>query len=141
MTREDFELWKQIERNDKMIVCNKLDREGFSCVTMDGLEGIAVSAVMGTGIPQLREALRLRVENEVRYTSHDYLISSLRHRDILKRTLHRLEHAQEGVQAGLSEELTLIDLHAAQQDLGEITGHVTIEDIYQQIFQKFCIGK
>jgi tRNA U34 5-carboxymethylaminomethyl modifying GTPase MnmE/TrmE len=37
--------------------------------------------------------------------------------------------------------MPLIPLHSALQDLGEITGEVTIDDIYQHIFQKFCIGK
>jgi tRNA modification GTPase len=55
--------------------------------------------------------------------------------------LDRLIHAQQGIEKGLSEELPLLDLHAAMRELGEITGEVTPDDIYLHIFQNFCIGK
>jgi tRNA modification GTPase len=41
----------------------------------------------------------------------------------------------------MSEEFPLMDLHEGLRNIGEITGEVTIDDIYQQIFSNFCIGK
>jgi len=40
-----------------------------------------------------------------------------------------------------SEEFAMVDLHQGMQSIGEITGQVTIDDIYQHIFSNFCIGK
>jgi tRNA modification GTPase len=141
LTLEDFELWAETNKRNKIIVCNKLDKTPFSSHSLDGSEAIDVSAVGGAGATQLREALNSRIEKEIRYSSEDYLISSIRHRDILRRTVNRLERARQGVLDGLSEELPLVDLHAAIQDIGEITGQVSMDDIYLQIFQNFCIGK
>jgi len=138
---QDILLWREIGSKNKMLVYNKLDKESFQERPFEGWNGISVSASTGAGMSALRQVLSERVEKEIRYSEQDYLISSVRHRDILKRTVGRLERAHKGIQEGLSEEFPLLDLHAALHDIGEITGHVTIDDIYQQIFQNFCIGK
>jgi tRNA modification GTPase len=134
-------LWKEIQNKPKLLVFNKLDKEGFQERRLDGCEGVSVSATSGAGVSALRHLIAERVEYDIRYSSHDYLISSIRHRDILNRSLERLMKAQVGIEQGLSEELPLLDLHAAMRDLGEITGQVTVDDIYLHIFQNFCIGK
>ena len=67
--------------------------------------------------------------------------SSVRHRDLLKQAETSLERSKSGIEQGLSEEFPLMDLHDALRKIGEITGEVTIEDIYSHIFSNFCIGK
>jgi tRNA modification GTPase len=45
------------------------------------------------------------------------------------------------LRTSLPLDLVAVDLHAALDHIGEITGHVTSEDILDQIFREFCIGK
>jgi tRNA modification GTPase len=42
---------------------------------------------------------------------------------------------------GLSEEFVLVDLHAALREFGAITGETSVEDLLNEIFSRFCIGK
>jgi tRNA modification GTPase len=49
--------------------------------------------------------------------------------------------AREAIESGATEEITLNELHAALRHVGEITGAVTLDDLYDRIFSTFCIGK
>jgi tRNA modification GTPase len=100
-----------------------------------------VSSLTGQGMEQLIQRIQGYIENRVRYSSEDSLISNMRHRDILTQVVQTLDRAFDGVSSRMSEEYVLLDLHVALQLIGEITGEVTIEDIYQHIFSSFCIGK
>ena len=64
-----------------------------------------------------------------------------RHVDALQRALHCLQQAASSFVASRSGELVAEDLRAAQQNLNEITGEFTSEDLLGKIFSSFCIGK
>ena len=64
-----------------------------------------------------------------------------RHVDALQRALHCLQQAASSFAASRSGELVAEDLRAAQQNLNEITGEFTSEDLLGKIFSSFCIGK
>jgi tRNA modification GTPase len=64
-----------------------------------------------------------------------------RHVDALQRALHCLQQAANSFEASRSGELVAEDLRAAQQNLNEITGEFTSEDLLGKIFSSFCIGK
>jgi len=138
---EDFSLWAQTKNKERLLVCTKSDMPGFEMRDPGNSEAFAVSAVTGTGLSQLLKMIQSVVEKKIKYSSQDSLISSFRHREILLRTLASLELAREGINAGFSEEFPLLDLQEGLRSLGEITGEVTVDEIYQQIFSKFCIGK
>ncbi|MBI3248096.1 MAG: tRNA uridine-5-carboxymethylaminomethyl(34) synthesis GTPase MnmE [Deltaproteobacteria bacterium] len=69
------------------------------------------------------------------------IVSHLRHRDALLKTKQFLDNALAGLRSGLPLDLVAVDLHAALAHIGEITGHITSEDILDRIFREFCIGK
>jgi tRNA modification GTPase len=138
---EDFSLWEQVKNKERMVLVTKADLPEFAIHNPDGNESLAVSAVTRNGVSDLLERIQSVVEKKIKYSSEDSLISSFRHREILSRCLASLERAREGVNAGLSEEFPLLDLQEGLGSLGEITGEVTVDEIYQHIFSKFCIGK
>ncbi len=72
---------------------------------------------------------------------HNLVVTNVRHRDSLVKTEQSLKNALTGLQMELPLDLVAVDLHAALAHIGEITGHVTSEDILDQIFREFCIGK
>ena len=95
----------------------------------------------GEGLDDVLDVVRQRMEDRVMFSPKDSMISNLRHRELLSNAAKLLGRARECIIAGSSEEVPLVDLHAAMSLIGEITGEVTIDDIYQHIFSNFCIGK
>ena len=69
------------------------------------------------------------------------LVTRVRHRDALIKAEYCLTNARDGLNNGLPLDLVAVDLRAGLDQIGEITGHISSEDILDQIFREFCIGK
>ncbi len=100
-----------------------------------------VSATTGDGIPELLSAMKTALVGENADDAGRTIVTDARHHEALRRCAARLESAGRALASGQSEEIALVDLYAALEDLGEITGAVTREAIYDRIFSTFCIGK
>ena len=70
-----------------------------------------------------------------------HVVTNQRHRHHLREALRAVEAARAALNAGLSGDLFTLDLRAALHELGAITGEITNEDVLDQIFSRFCIGK
>lgn len=116
-------------------VRNKCDLTSFMCPRMYGC--FAVSAKDGTGVDGLLHAVAaLYREGE---TADGEVITSERHKDALYRAKRALESAV--LQTNATTDCVLIDLREAYDALGEITGRTASEDVVNDIFDKFCVGK
>ena len=100
---------------------------------------LRVSALTGEGLAELRSALRSRLVGSG--PLEDPLLTNRRHALALERVREALDRARAAAEAGLSEELLLEDLREARRRLGEITGDVGLEALYDRIFSTFCVGK
>ena len=69
------------------------------------------------------------------------LVSRLRHKTLLHNAGEALKNAILAIDDGLSAECVALELRMALNSLGEIVGAITNEDILDQIFREFCIGK
>jgi len=149
LTEEDRVLLKESRSNPdqrRLIVVNKTDlplRIDPGALSPDDPAGAAVriSARTGDGLDDLRDQIRsllLRPDFEVRETA---LVTGLRHQTALQRTLDSLGAALASIDAKAAGELIAMDLRAAIDALGEITGAVSTDDILDRIFREFCIGK
>ena len=136
---EDDELWRRV-RSDcpALLVGNKLDlprqREGAN-------ELIAVSAKTGEGIADLRERIRQRTLPGLDALHEGSLVTNIRQERLLREALEALDRAADGVQAEVPHEMLLLDLYEALRPLDAITGATSVDDILEQIFSTFCIGK
>lgn len=75
-------------------------------------------------------------------TSQDTsIVSNLRHYEALSKSFTSLTNAEKGIKDNISNDLIAIDINDALYHLGEITGEVTSEEILNNIFNNFCIGK
>lgn len=101
---------------------------------------IPISAKTGEGIDELKNALIDPTVADQLSTS-GFLITDVRHHDLLLRTCTEIESSIESLVAGTSEEIVLVGLHNALKYLGEITGETTTEDMLTRVFSTFCIGK
>lgn len=130
-------------RDDQTLirVVNKIDKcsEAELARIVDG-DVVALSAKSGEGVELLRQRLRAAVDTDGIYAG-ETVVSNSRHYDALLHALQALEHAQEALKAGLSGELLSEELRDVLRHLGEITGEVTSQEILNNIFSKFCIGK
>jgi tRNA modification GTPase len=117
-----------------LVVGNKCDLSwGYQ---MDG--GLAVSALTGEGIPELRHAILDTIAPPEQETG---FITSIRHERLLRDSVAYLEKARAAVEAGIPHEMLLLDLYAALRPIDAITGATTADDILNRIFSTFCIGK
>ena len=69
------------------------------------------------------------------------LVTNLRHYQSLQETQSALNDVLKGIEQGVSNDLLALDIRTALHHLGEITGEVTTDDLLENIFSKFCIGK
>jgi tRNA modification GTPase len=69
------------------------------------------------------------------------MVTHLRHKAALAQAQESILHAQESIQGGMGGECIALDMRAALDSLGEITGAISTEDILDRIFREFCIGK
>ena len=101
---------------------------------------ICLSARTGEGIEQLHEALRSVADTTGAYNG-EVIVSNRRHYDALREAGTALDAALQALSDGISTDLVSEDIRQAIHHLGTITGQITSEDILQNIFSHFCIGK
>jgi tRNA modification GTPase len=100
-----------------------------------------VSAVTGEGFKEIEEEIIQRALGGARIDTGEPVIDSMRQKRLLDSALEMLENARGGIQAGAPLDMIAPDVYEALQSLGEITGEVTREDILDEIFSNFCVGK
>ena len=136
-----LELYEEIEKTipeDRIItVANKIDLGKDLRHSADA----EISALTGEGIPELFSLLKEISLGSNIYTEKSAVVSSLRHYNILKKAKENLFSAVKSIENKLSGEFIAVDLRNAENLLGEIIGKVSTDDILNNIFSKFCIGK
>ena len=101
------------------------------------IEGLAVSAQTGAGLEALLDAIQ--AEAQAGLGGGDALITRERHRSALERCVDHLDRLAGAGRA--MPELAAEDLRLAVRSLGEVGGHVGVEEMLDRLFSGFCIGK
>ncbi len=142
---EDRTLADWIGDRKSLLVMNKIDLEpdidpeALSDL-LDREPDVRISARTGEGLDRLRDRIVEAVRSgEV--AREDPLVTRTRHVEILNRCRDQLDRAQEGLERGREPELIAEDLREGADALAEITGEMTPDDVLDQIFSRFCIGK
>jgi len=104
-------------------------------------DAVAVSALTGVGIDNLREAIFDAVAPGATGDQETGFITTLRHEQLLRESLGYLAKARAALAEGIPHEMLLLDLYAALTPIDAITGATTADDILNRIFATFCIGK
>jgi tRNA modification GTPase len=102
---------------------------------------VPVSALTGQGLQELEEAVVEAVFSGQVTASEVPLVTSPRHKGALQRALDHVDAAFTAHGAGYVADLVAIDLTAAVNALGEITGQTASDQILENIFSHFCVGK
>ena len=150
LTDEDRELFKLVgEYNAKpLIIFNKSDlaqvvdiKEAVSLLPEDKRSYIVISAKNEYGIDELYNYIdSMFTSGEIDYNDQ-LVISSVRHVSLLKSAQTSLSGVIESIDNNMPEDMYTIDLMDAYRALGEICGEEVGEDLINEIFSKFCMGK
>ena len=128
--------------SELLIVANKSDllEEDRRAVLKEKYDPIFLSAKQGEEIKTLENRL-LELVNLGAVGDQDVIVTNSRHYQALTASNDSLMRAYNGLEAGLSGDLLAADIRQSLFHLGEITGEVTTDDLLDNIFSKFCIGK
>ncbi|MBB5021169.1 tRNA uridine-5-carboxymethylaminomethyl(34) synthesis GTPase MnmE [Desulfurispira natronophila] len=102
---------------------------------------LSISLLDDTDVQQVESAIYQQLCGRHHEARSDMLLSRTRQRDSLIRARESLEHAKHTLQQQLGYELVSMDLQHACTYLGEIMGEVVTDDVLDEIFSEFCIGK
>ena len=102
---------------------------------------VKVSAKTGEGLDDLTSVIQSVCLKEGLEATPSVLVTRLRHKASLEQAHRSIEEAMHSLERKESGECVALDIRAALDALGEITGAVSTEDILDRIFKDFCIGK
>jgi tRNA modification GTPase len=145
-TVEDEHLKESLGALSSMVVMNKADLpDAWGPEEKVRYAGdrpcIEVSAKTGFGIHELRSTIMKHLFGDSGPEREGVLVTSIRHYQCIQEAAKHLEVAAVALREAISEEFVLFDLNGALKSLGAITGDVSAEEILQEIFSHFCIGK
>lgn len=102
---------------------------------------LQVSMKTAEGISELKEKIRGQFHAGELMENAENVVTNLRHKEALSRAYSSLQLALQSIEAGMSEDFFSIDLMNGYTALGEILGEQVDDDLVEEIFSKFCLGK
>jgi len=136
LTDEDQQNLDIFDGKKRILVSNKADLRP----KLD-LLGIKTSCLDGTGIENLKDAIRAAAwSGDIRVEMLPVMINA-RHQDALRRARDAVEKSLAAFRAGETLEFPAMDLRIAANAVGEVVGKTSTEDLLDAIFSQFCIGK
>ena len=131
-----------IEKNNStlFLVENKSDKNTAAPYEIEGLRNIQISALLKTGMQTLENEL-VKLVDVAALESGQSIVSNLRHAEALQNAATALEKVLNGIDNPITSDFLAIDIKQALYHLGEITGSISTDDLLDNIFSKFCIGK
>lgn len=146
LTSEDEEILALLKNKEAILILTKGDLPAVLTEKMMGerLAGktvLSVSTKSGEGLEALEQEIVSRVYGEEAIEQEGSFVASAREAHLLLETLKDIDAVRETIENGMSADFVVIDLRTVWEKLGEITGDTVGEDIIDEIFSRFCIGK
>ena len=145
LDENDREIMGLLGGRKSIVIYNKTDLESVVDIKelkeKTGSPVIPVSVVEETGITELEETIKkMFFRGEISFDDEVY-ITNARHKTALEEALESLKMVRESIETGMSEDFFSIDLMSAYESLGKIVGESVGEDLVNEIFSRFCVGK
>ena len=145
LDESDFEILKLIEDKQALILLNKSDLEPkINEHDVDKYVDkriIPISAKEMTGISELEHAIKdMFFQGQVSFNDEIY-ITNIRQKTALQEALDSLLLVKQSIEDGMPEDFYSIDLMSAYESLGRMIGESVEDDLVEEIFSKFCMGK
>lgn len=135
---EDQMLLQSAPADKTVVVWNKTD---LPQTEKKPLKAHAVSAKTGEGLEALKKAIDKKIWHQGPPSKEEVVITHLRHKEALDRSIDAITQVIEGLKTGISPEFVASDIRFSLLQLATIIGADVTEEILSAIFSKFCVGK
>ena len=145
LDNNDTEIMELIKEKKVIVLLNKSDigqivsKNDLNCLSFYDI--ISISAKEETGLDKLEDSIKNLFFTGNITSNEEIYITNARHKSLLNEALNSLRLVSEGINDGVSEDFLTIDLMNAYEKLGLIIGEAVEDDLADQIFSKFCMGK
>ena len=145
LDENDRDIIEMIRNRKAVVLLNKTDLEQVVSVEelekQTGHQVIPVSAKEETGIEELEKEIQsMFYQGDIDFNDEVY-VTNIRHKTALTESLSSLKLVQKSIEDGMPEDFYSIDLMNAYEQLGTIIGEAVEDDLVNEIFSKFCMGK
>lgn len=145
LDENDAEIMEFIKDRKGIVLLNKTDLqpvvEEAELKRLTGKEVIAVSAKEGIGIEELERLLKsMFLSGEIEYND-EVCITNLRQKQSIQEAFESIKMVKKSMQDGMPEDFYTIDFMNAYEELGHVIGEAVEDDLVNQIFASFCMGK
>ncbi len=146
LTEEDIEILELAKNKKSVIILNKIDLETKISEETPELKAasdciIKISALNKIGIEKLYDEItnlfnlnQINLDNEI-------VITNIRHKNLITKAIESVKKTKETIENKMPLDIIAIFIKDILEDLGNITGEIVTEDIIDEIFAKFCLGK
>ncbi len=146
LTQEDYEILEALEPRKSLVLLNKTDlgkevKEEDVLTTLKGVEIIRTSMENGEGIEEIGDFVEKMVYGGKVSQSESLTITNVRHIALLDDAIRAIGDARSIASIREPLDIIEIDVRNAYDLLGEITGDTASDDIINEVFRKFCLGK
>lgn len=146
INQEDLEILNIIKNKNAIILLNKIDigdlnLDKRSEILNTNKKIIKISAKEGSGIEELYKEIEKMFQIEGLETGGETIITNIRHKNQIELAINNINEAKMAVLNNLPIDIISISIKQSLEELGKITGQNVSEDIINEIFSKFCLGK
>lgn len=145
-THEDSVILKKVATKKHIVMINKIDKSNEDDIKniekhLEGMNYIKTSIKEEIGIEEIGELItKLFAEGEINLNSQ-IILTNIRHKNLIDKAILSMDDAIEAFENKMPLDLISIDITNAADFLGQITGESVKEDVINEIFSRFCLGK
>ena len=146
LTDEDKEILDIIKNKTAIVVLNKMDLLNKIDENMAEIKNVSkyivkMSTLEQKGIDDLYKSIGNLFSMEEISLDNTIVITNIRHKNLISKALNSCREAKKSMELGMPLDIIAIFLKEILENLGEITGETVTDDIIDEIFSKFCLGK
>ena len=144
LQEEDRQILETARGRQALIVLNKEDLQpAFETEELQsyGLPLLSISASTGAGMGELKDAMLSLALKQGLMAAQSALLANTRHIELVRQSREALQRALDTIEAGMPVDCAIVDIREAWELLGSITGDTVHDDIIEEIFSRFCLGK
>ena len=146
LTKEDEEILDFIKDKTAIIILNKIDLkekilEQEERITKSGKDVIKISLLSNCDLSGFYKELNMLFELNKINPDNEIIITEMRHKKLIEDAIEHTENAKKTILDNIPIDIISINIKEIIEDLSKITGENVTEDVINEIFSKFCLGK
>ena len=147
LTDADLELLNATEETKRIVILNKTDLpaqldQAKLANHVEMADVLKMSVLKQAGVEQLEQRIaKLFFDEGIESSQNSVMVTNARHIGLLNQAKQALQDVQTGLAAGMPVDLVQIDMTRCWEFLGQITGDSYEDELLDQLFSQFCLGK